>query len=606
MKCRLCSTIVIALAWACLSNANEGAFAMPEEAAALESRQSLDGSWLFHSAAPGLSEMPLAPLDAPGPEWRSVNVPASFSEIYPDDPRFEGAGWFRKTFTVPSEWKERRVVVRFEAVNHAARVWLNGRLLGDHQDTGLPFEFPIQEGLSFGNENRLDVWADSTRRDDRMPNGILTPEKVAAGGGGVGLAWHPPGGIVREVDVRATDFLRIEALRVNGKPDKPDCSLGVNVRVRNDRSAAATAHVRFQLLDHSGHPFMRFERAPFTVASGATATVTGEEPVGAEAWSLEKPVLYWLVAELLVDGQVVHSRRVRFGFRSINARDGRLVLNGQPVFLTGFNRHDDSPTRWNCPDPVTARADLEHIRRLGGNFVRLCHYPNHPLVLDLCDEIGLMAMEELPLFWWRGKADGEAVCQALLAEARRHLKAFIERDINHPSVIMWSVGNEWQTQRPGVLEGAAELINLAKTLDPSRLALHVSDHWRQEYGAKDRFDADDVIALTGYPNPPASDWWIEGIERLRGQYPGKPVLLAELGDFDAAKQPNAYKAASEAVRKRGTCGLVVWSWADYVGSREMGAAPGTFGVVTRDRQPKQDSLEAIKRIFAEVHDLETK
>ncbi len=187
---------------------------------------------------------------------------------------------------------------------------------------------------------------------------------------------------------------------------------------------------------------------------------------------------------------------VRFGFRRIEAGEGGLLLNGRPVFLTGFNRHEDSPCTGMAPDLGIVRRDLEDMVRLGANFVRLCHYPHDPRELDLCDELGLLAMAEIPLYWWNGLEEGEEACARKLAAAERQLTNMIRRDVNHPSVILWSVSNETQEQRAEVAAGNAELVRLAKRLDPSRLAVHVSDHWREH----PHFEADDVLCVNAYPS----------------------------------------------------------------------------------------------------------
>ena len=158
--------------------------------------------------------------------------------------------------------------------------------------------------------------------------------------------------------------------------------------------------------------------------------------------------------------------------------EGGLLLNGRPIFLTGFNRHEDSPRVGMVPDMETTRRDLEDMVRMGCNFVRLCHYPHDPRELDLCDELGLLVMAEIPLYWWNGLEEGEEACAHKLDAAKRQLSNMIRRDINHPAIVFWSVSNETEEQRPEVAAGNRELVRLAKELDPTRLAVHVSSTGR--------------------------------------------------------------------------------------------------------------------------------
>ena len=176
------------------------------------------------------------------------------------------------------------------------------------------------------------------------------------------------------------------------------------------------------------------------------------------------------------------SQSLRIGFRRIETRKDKLYLNGVPIVLTGFNRHEDSITRNMCMDLETARSDFKEMKDAGANFVRLCHYPHHPGEVDLCDELGLLVMDEIPLYWWDGLAEGEEACAHKLQAAKDQLTALIQRDRNHPSVIFWSVSNETEEDRPEVVAGNDALVKLAKKLDPTRLAVHVSNHW-QEYAA---------------------------------------------------------------------------------------------------------------------------
>ena len=138
-------------------------------------------------------------------------------------------------------------------------------------------------------------------------------------------------------------------------------------------------------------------------------------------------------------GQTLDSAEVRFGFRRIERRGTQLLLNGEPIYLTGFNRHEDSPTTGMATDLKTARQDLLDMKRAGANFVRLCHYPHHPGELELCDELGLLVMSEIPLWQWDARLEDVASNGKKLATAKRQLERMIARDRNHPSVIFWSV-----------------------------------------------------------------------------------------------------------------------------------------------------------------------
>ncbi len=326
---------------------------------------------------------------------------------------------------------------------------------------------------------------------------------------------------------------------------------------------------------------------------------------GAQAWSPQQPTLYTANVELLAGGEAIDQQTSRFGFRKIEVRDGRLVLNGQEIVLCGFNRHEDSPRTDMCTNLETARADLLDMRSLGCNFVRLCHYPHHPGEIDLCDELGLLVMGEIPLYWWDGLAEGEANCAAKLAAAKRQLTSMIARDRNHPSVILWSVSNETKEERPEVVAGNIELIELARRLDTTRLAVHVSVHWWEH----PHFEADDVICVNAYPTwsgrkkgpdydlAESQQFWRDELAKLHELYPGKPILVSEFGypglsgfrdgatgeDMQAA----AIAAEFEAMKAPYVCGWTIWCYADHAWPGKGsggGVSVSPFGVVSRARQ----------------------
>jgi beta-galactosidase/beta-glucuronidase len=221
--------------------------------------------------------------------------------------------------------------------------------------------------------------------------------------------------------------------------------------------------------------------------------VSGNVPA-AKPWSPESPSLYRAEIELRVGGRVIDRTSTRFGFRKIEVKGTSLLLNGRKLYLTGFNRHEDSPRTGMALDRETTRRDLEEMKAMGANFLRGAHYPHDPSEYDLCDELGILVMVEAPLNVWNG-SKREGTLQA----CKSYLRRMIERDFNHPSVIFWSVSNECVETNEGVYEGIQELVAHAKTLDPTRLVTHVSNHWTHGDIFRSASPAqDDVIGINEY------------------------------------------------------------------------------------------------------------
>ena len=540
--------------------------------------------------------------------WGAVRVPCGFEACAAGLETYEGAGWFRRAADVPAAWEHRRVVLRFEGVNHHARVWVNGECVGEHADSFLPFELPVDEVLRYGGANTIAVLVDNERSEGEIPAPLV--------------GWRSFGGILREAALVATSRMYLAGVTVSAEPAGDGGTFAWRATVASDREGTFPATVSAEVVDGRGRvlggsthigPYVS---AGETAELGVTASIDGVEP-----WSPDRPTLYTARFTLHSSDGPMDRLDVRFGFRRIEVDGCRLLLNGRCVFLTGFNRHEDSPRTGMATDLAQVREDLLAMKRAGANFVRLCHYPHHGGELDLCDELGLLAMCEVPLYWWRGLAEGAEASERTLAAARRQLATMIRRDVNHPSVAFWSVSNETHEQHADVAAGNAELIRLARRLDPTRLAVHVSDHWRDH----PHFDADDVVCVNHYPTwggrltsgnaayDPAESTrdWRDALARLHEAYPDKPILVTEFGypclegvhagPMAEEVQAAAIEAEFAAMDAPYVCGATVWCYADHPWPerdfiKRLTTSP--FGVVTRQRK-KLAAFETLARLFGE-------
>jgi beta-glucuronidase len=540
--------------------------------------------------------------------WREVRVPVDFDTCHPALETYEGTGWFRRRVRVPNAWRGKRVVLRFEGVNDRARVWVNGTEVGGGEDPFLPLELDVGAALTLGDDNLIAVRVDNRRRPGAVP--------------GRQRGWRNVGGILREVRLIATDPCYVSRVVPVARPVEDGGQLDLQVFVRNARQSGADVALTLTVHDAAGQDVAQLRHAARMVPPGEEVPFGLSGVVaGAEPWSPDAPRLYTVKVALHVDGAPVGETVVRTGFRTIEVRDHRLWLNGEPLYLTGFNRHEDSPDRNMCPDPELVRRDLTAMKEAGANFVRLCHYPHHPAELDLCDELGLLVMGEIPLYWWEGLAEGAEMATRKLGAAKRQLRAMIRRDCAHPAVIFWSVSNETKEERPEVAEGNVELVELAKGLDPTRLAVHVSDHWQRH----PNFEADDVICVNGYPSfnaerfgdggdlDAATAFWREGLAALHDRYPDKPVLVTEFGhisfhdvvDSEVSGEHHAAVLEHELAGMDApyVCGAAIWCWADHAWPPAtfdycFNLAVSPYGVVTRDRRKKVPYRTA-QRLFRE-------
>lgn len=563
----------------------------------MRQRMDLTGIWQFQPD-PGAEGERLGywQTDHDDRRWREVWAPGCFETATPHLADYEGVAWYRRSLLAPAEWQGRRVVLRFGGVHYHAAVWVNGQLVGRHDDGFLPFEMDVTNALHYGAQNVVSVRSDNIRRAGEAP--------------GLERGWRTFGGLQRYVELIATDPLYLDGLRVVAEPTEAGGRLEVVAEAVNTRSAPGNVRVRATVVDSEGREMGAATSQEHAAPSGERVTMTlAALTPGVAPWSPSTPNLYRLRVELLDGEQVTDVRELRIGYRSIVAKQGRLWLNGQPIYLTGFNRHEDSPRAAMADDLTTAQRDLEAMQEAGANFVRLCHYPHHPGELDLCDELGLLAMVEIPLYWWRGLAAGEQACAATLAAAERQLAAVISRDCNHPSVIFWSVSNETDEEKPEVALGNHRLVELAKRLDPTRLAVHVSHRWREH----PHFEADDVICVNAYPSlnrrgfggetdydlARSTAYWRDNLAALHARYPDKPILVTEFGyaafegvwgnGFGEDVQAQAIVAEFAGMDAPYVCGATIWCWADHAWPGNVFSychhlAISPYGIVTRERR----------------------
>ncbi|MEJ8819828.1 glycoside hydrolase family 2 TIM barrel-domain containing protein [Lacibacter sp. H407] len=418
---------------------------------------SLNGDWDFSFA--------LKPADAPKDfykskvsGWKKINVPSSWemqgydkpiykSAVYPFRPvnpphvpqDYNGVGCYQKTFTVPANWKNMNITLHFGGVSSAYKLWINGKFAGYAEDSFLPSEFNITPYLQDG-ENVISVWV------IRWSDGSFLEDQDQ---------WRMSG-IHREVYLHAEPSLRIADFFYQTKLDKDykDALLSIRPRIENLTGKDMPGYVlKAQVYDANNQPVLqqplskktdeiineihpRLDRVKFGLMETSISNP--------KKWSPEEPNLYKLVLTLEDStGKVLEVKTCKLGFRSIEFRksDSKLLINGKLTYLYGVNRPDHHPTRGKALTREDILQDIKTIKQFNFNCVRLSHYPSDPYLLDLCDEFGLMVIDEanLETHGLGGKLSHDAAWAGAYVE---RISRMALRDKNHPSIIMWSLGNE--------------------------------------------------------------------------------------------------------------------------------------------------------------------
>ncbi len=524
---------------------------------------SLDGDWAFR-LSPGAG----APLDFVDPgfddaSWDRLPVPSHWqlhgyggpaytNVVYPvpvDPPHVPDenpTGDHRVSFRVPEDWRGMGALLRFEGADSCLRAWLNGSELGVSMGSRLPTEFDVGEIVRPGQDNVLAVrvhqWSAGSYLEDQD------------------MWWLS--GLFRSVALLARPADAIEDVFVHADFDHT--------------SGAGTLRVDTAVPARVTVPELGID-----VPAGEAVAVAAVEP-----WSAELPRLY--DAEVASAGERV---RLRIGFRTMTVEDGLLKVNGRRVLLRGVNRHEFDPDHGRAVSEDVMRRDVLLMKAHNINAVRTSHYPPHPRFLELCDELGLYAIDECDLEthgffvldWRRNPSDEPQWEDAFVDRMRRT----VERDKNHPSIIMWSLGNESGSGR-----NLSAMAAWARERDPSR-PLHYEHDWScRDVDVYSRMYAPhaEVDAIGRGEEDPLEDPELDARRRLL------PFILCEYAHA-MGNGPGGLSEYQELFERHPRCqGGFVWEWIDQAlrqrttDGGERFAYGGDFGEPLHDGNFVADGL----------------
>jgi beta-glucuronidase len=485
-------------------------------------RYLMNGTWLFkldnHQSGPQ--------LETGTAGWKQVTVPNAWNAGDDSEASFlGGVGWYRKDFRFPKASKAASWVVRFESVNYRSKIWLNGKPVGTNRGAYLPFEIRLPAGLiRRGRVNHLVIRVDSRRKQtDFPPSGLSIVGKPTGG-------WWNYGGLLREVYLRKINDIDFNTVAVH--PDLP-CA-----------TCAATIRYRVVLRNYGS----RARRVHVTARFGARSVNLGTAAIGAKRfrtfsaslrvahprlWSPATPNLYDASLRASSGGHVVQTYTLKTGIRSIKVVGGHLFLNGQPMNFRGVALHEDSKQFGFAINNQIRDQQLAWVKELGATVIR-SHYPLAPYTQERADELGIMQWSEIPVYSVKTQYLKQKLVRQLAA---RELASNIQTNGNHPSVIIWSIGNELSA-RPGPVQGAyiKAAVDTAHALDPTRpvglaVAGYPSAGCQPEYGPLDVIGINDYFGWYPGPNGQIADRTLlsDYLDSVRQCYPNKAIVVSEFG-----------------------------------------------------------------------------
>lgn len=429
---------------------------------------------------------------------------------------YDGVGWYRRTFRVPSQYKDKQIKISFEGVMNACEVYLNGQKISAHRGGYVGFVTDITTRINWDRDNLLAVRV-SAEYDPLTP-----PGKPQAG-----MDFYYYSGIYRDVEMVISDPLHIthalEEEEVAGGGifvtypvvGKEKAVTHVKANVRNEGKRKRKAQLRTQLIDKSGK-IVACQLTPFRLSAGEAIHLEQNlEIVHPSLWHPYDPNLYTLQNEIVENGKVVDCHTESIGIRTIAyTRDGGFYINGESLYLRGANRHQAFAHIGDAAANSMQERDVIDLKRGGCNAVRAAHYPQDPAFLAACDKYGLLVVECIP-GWQYFKNDSTFISR--LYEVGKQM---IRRDRNHPSVILWETALN-ESRYPA--EIARNLYAIAHTEYPGDQMYTAGDY----FGHADRVDCFDVFYKQVSRFPKDGD--------VMSNYPEdqiavKPLFCREWGD----------------------------------------------------------------------------
>jgi beta-galactosidase/beta-glucuronidase len=488
-------------------------------------RYLMGGKWLFRfDEGRGLREG--FAKQTTTDNWAPIGVPYAWNATDESEASFMGtAGWYRKDFRLPSASRRHFWIVRFESVNYRARVYLNGQLIGKNTGAYLPFELRLPAGkLKRTGTNRLVIRAENKRLGTDFPPAGLSVAGRPTGG------WWNYGGLLREVYLRKVDGIDVNTAIVRADLPCASCDAAMNYRVtlRNYSLRSQRVSVTAKL----GQRTVRMGGATLGPKRFATfrRRVMLRNP---RLWSPATPRLYDVSVTVRSGRRVLQRYTLRTGVRSIKVSNGRLVLNGSNLNFRGFGLHEDSKDKGFAISNAERDLQLSWVQESGATLIR-SHYPLHPHYHEEADRRGLLVWSEVPVYAVKTQYLKSRLVRELAARLQQKNILF---NGSHPSIIVWSVGNELSA-RPGPVQGAylRRAAQAARELDPSRpvgyaVAGYPSAGCQPEYAPLDIIGINEYFGWYPGPNGQIADRTLLGeyLDSVRQCYPDKAIVISEFG-----------------------------------------------------------------------------
>ncbi len=542
----------------------------------------LHGEWWFLLDPAGLGIANQWYRDGIAQESRQdkVTVPHCFST----DRRYEfysGMAWYRKAFA----WKKtsgKRVILHFDGAYYKTDVWMNGQKVGEHEGGYTPFRFDVTDQLKDGDNQLVVAVNNDTWKTNTIP-GIKDTGGVNDGF----IGWVNYGGITRPVYLTIEPEVYTENVKIETVPDlaKGTAVVKAKIRVRNASANAATPKTDIVVLWDKKPLPLKWKTNAASIPAGQTALLETEATLTAaqtRLWDLDQPNLYEMRTVVGAD-----TLATQFGIRKIEVSGVQLLLNGKPVKVGGGNRVIDYPELGSLEPDWLVEKDFRLMKEAGMEFQRLTHYTPSEYFYDLADRYGMLIITEAGNWQLTPRQMDN---DSMRTKFRSQFREMAERDWNHPSVIAYSVGNEYGSTTASGQRWTKDMIAYARELDPTRLYTFAS----MLLNSLPARPEDEASQYVDFVSTNTYGGHAKSLDHIHKLYPDKPVFISEWGTRSDGKGGEAGQAQHLSdviveIRKRPfVVGASWWTYNDYrsklFGTNVNGFRP--WGIVGPDRSPR--------------------
>jgi beta-galactosidase len=445
-------------------------------------------------------------------QWRSLHLPhdwsieGQFSALHPATTQGGalpgGIGWYRKTFNLPVNSKDKLVSIEFDGIYRNSEVWINGHYLGKRPNGYISFSYDLTPYLLHGKKDVIAVRVDNSQQ----PNS----------------RWYSGSGIYRNVRLVVTDKISIPQWGADIRPKVVNPNLAIiylRTMVQNKSLQKETIRVEHALYDDKGKLAASATPYTFPLDTFGSTAVQEMHVRKFRLWSVDTPVLYKLVTRIIQKGKLIDQYETKLGFRSFYFDAGKgFFLNNKPLKIQGVCMHHDLGALGAAISIRAMERQLEILKAMGCNAIRTAHNPPAPELLDLCDRMGFLVMDEA-FDMWRKKKNKFDYFSDFDQWHKQDMEDMVKRDRNHPSVFMWSIGNEIREQFDSSgISITRELVRIVKDLDDTRPVTAGLSEWNPEKNFMYKAGALDIVGL---------NYHHEVYKDFPTYYPGQKFLGAE-------------------------------------------------------------------------------